>query len=103
MLRGHVPRIIDARKGKNYKAQTARTKHRVRVDQHPPSILPIWYEIEDQAEAHDIPRLSMLVEVHEQKILFENGWMARMQVDGRHIQPRRTATIIVRPDRADLE
>jgi hypothetical protein len=67
------------------------------------SILPIRYGIEDQAEAHDIPRLSMLVQVHKQKILFENGWMARMQVDGRHVQPRRTVTIIARPDRADLE
>ena len=58
MLQGHVPRVIDAREGKlrnrhgsacqrqnrslglvrrtyNQKAQTARTKHRVRVDQHP--------------------------------------------------------------------
>ena len=29
--------------------------------------------------------------------------MARMQVDGRHVQPRPTATIIIRPDGADLE
>ena len=67
------------------------------------AILPIRDEIEDQTEAHDIPRLSKLVQVHEQKVLFEDGRMARMQVDGRHIQPRRTATIIVRPDGADLE
>jgi hypothetical protein len=29
--------------------------------------------------------------------------MARMQVDGRHVQPRHTVTIIVMPDGAHLE
>ena len=67
------------------------------------AILPIRDEIENQAEAHDIPRFSKLARVHEQKVLFEDGRMARMQVDGRHVQPRRAATIIVRPDGADLE
>lgn len=67
------------------------------------AILPIRDEIEDETEAHDIPRCSRLAQVHEQKILFKDGPMARMQVDGRHVQPRRTATIIVRPDGADLE
>ena len=67
------------------------------------AILPIRNEIENQAEAHDIPRFSKLARVHEQKVLFEDGRVARMQVDGCHVQPRRTATIIVGPDGADLE
>jgi len=103
VLQGHVSRIIDARKRKSNKTETARTDHGVRLGQHPPAICPIRDEIEDQAEAYDVPGLAVLVLVHEQKVLFEDGRMARVQVDGHHVHPRRAVVIIVRPDGADLQ
>jgi hypothetical protein len=108
------------------KAQPAITEHCMRPDEHSScgshrrfssdtrvgrstpnwrrtTVLPVRDEIEDQTEADDIPSLTMPTLIHAQKILFQDGRMARVQVDGRHVYPRRASTIIVRLDGTDLE
>ena len=68
------------------------------------AIFPIGNEIEDEAEANDIPRLAMQARgVHEQKILLQNGRMARVQVDRRDVYPGRAVTIVIRPHGAHLQ
>jgi hypothetical protein len=76
--------------------------HHNKTDKRLTTFLAVRDEIEDQTETDDIPSLTIPTLIHEQKILFQDGRMTRVQVDGRHIYPRRAITIIVRPDRTDL-
>lgn len=59
------------------------------------SIFWLGHKVHDQAETDEVPSLGVLVHVHGQKVLLDNGWMSASKVDRCRRYPRRTRRVVI--------
>lgn len=67
------------------------------------SVFGLGHKVDDQAETDEIPFLGVLVHVHSQKVLLNDGWVSAPEVNGCRRDPWRTRRVVVWFQRANLQ